>query len=158
MTIYDQNPEHWDAIAKFRPNLAAMAKLFTDPKSFNEALGYTDAAKNWTGKRRGMPSPEAERRATEWVAKREIRETWDGAEHYWTQADGIALTTNLDVLKKYNKLWANSPEPDLEPETPPVVAPPTLRMFLIVAAPKAGEQIERMARLLGGAVEEIDWR
>lgn len=137
MTIYDKSPEHWDAIAKFRPNLAAMAKLFTNPKFFNETLGYTDAEKNWTGKRRGMPSPEAERRATEWMKHREYREAY-GA---WRES-----------------LRSSPDEADQEPaehETPPVVAPPTMRMFLIVAAPKAGEQIERMARLLGGAVEEI---
>ena len=66
MSLYDDNPENWDAIEKAGfPNLALMAKHFSRVNVMDEALNFASATSKWQNG--GTPSPRAERRAQAWV-------------------------------------------------------------------------------------------
>lgn len=67
-TIYDRNKENWTKIERAGfSSLAEMARRMTSPSVMDDALGYRSATSKWTcGK--GMPSPDAERRARAWVS------------------------------------------------------------------------------------------
>lgn len=67
-TLYEQNPAAWDEIAANGwPNVAAMAKRFSEYKEMDAALGYTKAASNWAI-RRGQISGSVEQSAKNWLA------------------------------------------------------------------------------------------
>lgn len=68
MTLYDQNPAAWDALAASgRENLRIMAKMFDRCADMDRALGFDGATKHWHhGKNNANMS--SDRRAAQWLA------------------------------------------------------------------------------------------
>lgn len=66
-TIYQRNPDAWAKIEKAGfANLTEMARRMTSASVMDDALGYRSATSKWScGK--GMPSPDAERRARAYI-------------------------------------------------------------------------------------------
>jgi len=67
-TIYQRSPDAWQKIEKAGySNLAEMARRMTSASVMGDALGYRSATSKWScGK--GMPSPDAERRARAYIS------------------------------------------------------------------------------------------
>lgn len=68
-SLYDKDQSAWDAIAVYRPNVAAVARQFSTESSMEDALGFGDSVITKWVKKRGGVSLEAERRAITWLAK-----------------------------------------------------------------------------------------
>lgn len=67
-TIYQQNPDAWQKIEKAGfSNLAEMARRMTSASIMDDALGYRSATSKWS-RGKGMPSPDAERRARAYIS------------------------------------------------------------------------------------------
>ncbi len=69
-TLYQSNQEAWDAIGRYRPGIAEMAKHFIDYTSMESALGYGQCVVNKWVRKRGGVAAESERRAQTWLASR----------------------------------------------------------------------------------------
>lgn len=84
-TIYQRNPDAWTKIEKAGyTNLAEMARRMASASIMDDALGYRSATSKWS-RGKGMPSPDAERRARAYISGTRIASTNGHAE----QADNL---------------------------------------------------------------------
>lgn len=71
-TIYQRNPDAWTKIEKAGyTNLAEMARRMASASIMDDALGYRSATSKWS-RGKGMPSPDAERRARAYINRTRI--------------------------------------------------------------------------------------
>ena len=67
LSLYEQDPAAWDAIALYRPSIGEMARRFDTQQGMESALGYGPSViVKWVRKRGGV-SLDADRRAKIWL-------------------------------------------------------------------------------------------
>jgi hypothetical protein len=95
-TLYDSDQEAWDAVAVHRPNVAIMARHFSEVTAMESALGYGPSVIiKWVRKRGGV-SLDADRRARTWL---ELQARTVAATHADKPAGALLLVACQDPNK-----------------------------------------------------------